>query len=351
MAVSAVLCERVDHAASDGPGEGGASDRPHLCARRNSNMSDETTINMFWQGPPVPPLVWACMRSFVHHGHRVRVFSYSSLVVPAGVTLEDAHDVHPSRNVLDNHPAIAQHADIFRYHLLYKYGGWWVDTDVYCLTGNLPVQPYAWAEQEPGVLNNAILKFPKGDALCGELLAAALARSSGGLGQLREAIRVWRADVRNWRAAKGLLKKQLGWEDLGPKLVTEVLGRRQNIQRGGSQSTFYPWHWLEASFAWLPRTRLLLENRQRGAQFLHFWSYALRSMGVDLYKDPPTDSLLAYIIRGCPNRVTSDAYNHLVTERAICAYMRQGSLRDKWKTIFMGDPLDLFPITYSDSAK
>jgi hypothetical protein len=101
--------------------------------------------------------------------------SYSSLVVPAGVTLEDAHDVHPSRNVLDNHPAIAQHADIFRYHLLYKYGGWWVDTDVYCLTGNLPVQPYAWAEQEPGVLNNAILKFPKGDALCGELLAAALA--------------------------------------------------------------------------------------------------------------------------------------------------------------------------------
>jgi mannosyltransferase OCH1-like enzyme len=93
-------------------------------------MSDETTINMFWQGPPVPPLVWACMRSFVHHGHRVRVFSYSSLVVPAGVTLEDAHDVHPSRNVLDNHPAIAQHADIFRYHLLYKYGGWWVDTDV-----------------------------------------------------------------------------------------------------------------------------------------------------------------------------------------------------------------------------
>ena len=92
---------------------------------RNSNMSDETTINMFWQGPPVPPLVWACMRSFVHHGHRVRVFSYSSLVVPAGVTLEDAHDVHPSRNVLDNHRAIAQHADIFRYHLLYKYGGWW----------------------------------------------------------------------------------------------------------------------------------------------------------------------------------------------------------------------------------
>jgi hypothetical protein len=167
----------------------------------------------------------------------------------------------------------------------------------------------------------------------------------------REAIRVWRADVRNWRAAKGLLKKQLGWEDLGPKLVTEVLGRRQNIQRGGSQSTFYPWHWLEASFAWLPRTRLLLENRQRGAQFLHFWSYALRSMGVDLYKDPPADSLLAYIIRGCPNRVTSDAHDHLVTERAICAYMRQGSVRDKWRTIFMGDPLDLFPIPCSDSAK
>src|SRR5262249_44506530 len=44
------------------------------------------------------------------------------------------------------------------------------------LASSLLVQPYAWADQEQGVINNAILKFPKGDALCGRLCATAMTR-------------------------------------------------------------------------------------------------------------------------------------------------------------------------------
>jgi mannosyltransferase OCH1-like enzyme len=55
--------------------------------------------------------------------------------------------------------AITSFADVFRYELLHRHGGWWVDTDVYCLTDELPKGERVWAEQEPGLLNNAILKF------------------------------------------------------------------------------------------------------------------------------------------------------------------------------------------------
>jgi hypothetical protein len=312
-------------------------------------MSDDTIINMFWQGPPLPPLVWACMRSFVHHGHRIRVFSYSDLSVPHGVVLEDANDVLPKYGALDGHQTIAQHADVFRYQLLHRFGGWWVDTDVYCLTGSLPVQPYAWAEQEQGVINNAILKFPKGDALCGRLCAAAMARH-GRLRKLSQLLETALPEARHWRGFRRLFKTPLGRDDLGPKLVTEVLGGCQKLHKGGSRSAFYPWHWLEASFVWLPRTRQELENRQKGAVFLHFWTYALRSMGVDMYLDPPSDSFLAHVIQDCPNRVPSNARDHATTERSIGAFMHQAWVRDRWRASLTNDPNEFFVEPCPDDA-
>jgi hypothetical protein len=315
-------------------------------------MSDDTIINTFWQGAPLPPLMWACMRSFVYHGHRIRVFSYNDLVVPHGVRLEDANDVLPQGGASANYRTIAQHADIFRYELLHRFGGWWVDTDVYCLTSTLPLQPYAWAEQEPGVINNAILKFPKGDALCSRLRAKAVARfkRSKGLGQLLDAALARRADARHWRALRRLFKIQLDWDDLGPKLVTEVLGGCQEIHKSGSQSAFYPWHWLEASFVWLPRARQVLENRQKQAVFLHFWTHTLRSMGIDMYLDPPSNSFLTAIIQGCPNRVPSDARDHVATERSICAFMRQAWVTDRWRANLNGNPNKFFAESCPDGA-
>ena len=277
-------------------------------------MDNDSAFNMFWHGGPLPPLVWACMRSFVERGHCLRVFTYDDFAAPSGVILEDAHGILASPRALDSYEALAKHADIFRYQLLHKHGGWWVDTDVYCLTDNPPRQAYAWAEQEPGIINNAILKFPKGDVLCGQLLAAAMR----------------------------LQNKSTNWGALGPALMSKIAAGHKDKDRAGSRATFYPWHWLESMFVWVPRARPELERRVKDAQFLHFWTRALHWMGINIYRDPPVESFLSHIIEGCPNRVTSDARDVVATYKSIQEFLSQDWVRDKWKTVLKTDPDEFF---------
>ena len=262
----------------------------NLSRTKNSDQSsDAATVNMFWDGAPLPPLAWACMRSFIERGHRLRVFSYGDLAIPSGAVLEDARKVIRHKPAKDGNLTIAAFSDLFRYHLLHKYGGWWVDTDVYCLTPELPPEPYAWAEQEPGVINGAILRFPKGDALCGKLLRTALKRS----------------------------RKRHSWGAIGPDLLSKYAAGRSDLANSGSTAAFYPWNWLEAFLVWFPETRAEVERRIDGARFIHFWDHSLRQMGMDAYRDPPAHSYWAEVIEGCPNRVASDAAYHRETLKSI----------------------------------
>ena len=267
-------------------------------------------VNMFWHGGELPPLMWACMRSFVEHGHCLRVFTYADLAVPDTVVLADANDVLAIDGDLEDYQAIGAFSDVFRYKLLYQYGGWWMDTDVYCLTPTLPARPYAWAEQEAGIVNGAILKFPKGDPLCGRLLELALVRK----GNSQE------------------------WGTIGPMLMSEVVGGCERLDRAGSAETFYPLHWLEAYFLWLAEAKAEVARRLQGALFLHCWARALAAMGIDIRQDPPAGSFLAEVIARCPNRSQPKFEHHAKTKRAIRRYLRQDGVRDRWRTTLGRDP-------------
>ena len=265
-------------------------------------MADDTTVNTFWHGQQLPPLAWASLRSFLERGHRLRVFSFEALSVPPGAELADANEIMPRDGALDRQDTIAEFADIFRYTLLHRYGGWWVDADVYCLTDELPAQPYAWAEQEPGIVNNAILRFPKGDALCGRLVQKALKR---------------RRKPRNWGA-------------LGPDLATEILGKQRNLSRSGSTASFYPWNWFEAFLIWFPWAREEVINRTKGALFLHFWDSTLRRMGMDIFRDPPPGSYWAEVIAGAPHRLAGDGEYYRAAETTIRAFCEKHGPPRRW---------------------
>ena len=69
---------------------------------------------------------------------------------------------------------VAGFSDLFRFQLLHEYGGWWVDTDVICLSKRDRPSPKfisdgritAWSER-------AIMRLPKGSELALELYEAA----------------------------------------------------------------------------------------------------------------------------------------------------------------------------------
>ncbi|MBX9777741.1 MAG: cytochrome P450 [Xanthobacteraceae bacterium] len=264
-----------------------------------------TTVNMFWHGGALPSYARACIRSFLERGHRVRLHAYGSLDPPPGVEPADAALVM-SVDDLPRYRSIAAFADAFRYELLHKQGGWWVDADVVCLTDRLPETDYAWAEQEPGLVNVAVLKFPSGDEKLAQLAAGARAA----------------ADDPNWGAT-------------GPHLISKVLHGFEPPGRAGTSHQFYPLHWLEAPLLLLPEYKSELQRRTKGALFLHLWAHELRHVGIRWDGDAPRGSLMHDLLGpDADDRATW--WRELKTRRAIDKYWRQSWVRDLWRRRFDG---------------
>ena len=256
-------------------------------------------VNMFWHGSVLPPYAGFCMRSFIDRGHTIRLFTYGPLELPTGVMRADAGCILNS-DELPRYHSIAAFSDAFRYELLLKEGGWWVDVDVVCLTDTLPEASYAWAEQEPGVVNGAILKFPKGDAILAQLAAAA-----------RE------------------LSSRTKWGAIGPSLMSSVLHGCNPLDRAGSTSEFYPLHWLEAPQFLLPEHKSDILRRIEHSMFLHLWSHVFEEIGIDLHRECPRGSLMYDFVQpSSENQAT--LWTQLKTRRAIRKYLRQSWVRDRW---------------------
>lgn len=259
------------------------------------------TVRSFWHGGPLPPLARACLRSFARHGHEVELYSFQSIAVPEGVRLRRADEILPPSELCQFSGNITAFADLFRYQLLHDRGGWWVDTDVYCLTANLPAASRAWAPESGGLLNNAILRFPTADPACARICRLARERAT--------------------------LRGRFG--ALGPALLTEVLAGVNEGDHAGTRSSFYPLHWLEAHYVWLPEHRAEVEARLEGAAFLHLWMKALTDCGIDLHRAPPRGSWLGQACSGEAWPRRNLPWTEWKIRRSIARYHGHQSVRDK----------------------
>jgi mannosyltransferase OCH1-like enzyme len=97
--------------------------------------------NFFWYGE-LSKFEKACITSFVKNNFEVYLWSYNNLSVPGAIS-RDAKEIFPEEDVFkykinssvydSKHASIAIFSDIFRYKILELYGGWWFDSDCYCL--------------------------------------------------------------------------------------------------------------------------------------------------------------------------------------------------------------------------
>lgn len=127
-------------------------------------MSADTTniINLFWfeVGTPIDEEITLCplrilsMKSYLTHGYQVNFWSYQPITNPIdhpNFYTRDAREIisqkqFESYNITLKKPQryekrktlhIANFTDLFRILVIYKVGGWWSDTDSYCI-GKLP---------------------------------------------------------------------------------------------------------------------------------------------------------------------------------------------------------------------
>jgi len=99
---------------------------------KNSNK----IIQSFWYGDSLSQVEQLCINSFIANGHEFHLYTYNLNLegVPKACILKDANEIiDESKIFLDSRGIIASFSDYFRMKLLYKRGGWWVDTDIICL--------------------------------------------------------------------------------------------------------------------------------------------------------------------------------------------------------------------------
>ena len=104
-------------------------------------------VQSLWIGPRLDEIQQLSIRSFLANGHDYHLFAYDHIDgVPDGVRLRDGASVLPRESIFCyaggfGKGSFSAFSNLFRYELLCRDGGWWVDTDLVCLT------PFAFTNQ------------------------------------------------------------------------------------------------------------------------------------------------------------------------------------------------------------
>lgn len=92
-------------------------------------------IQSLWIGSDLSNVEKLCARSFLDHGHEFHLYTYADIGgVPQGAVVKDGNEILPAHEIYRNQGGtVAGFSDWFRYALLNKCGGFWVDMDVVCI--------------------------------------------------------------------------------------------------------------------------------------------------------------------------------------------------------------------------
>jgi Mannosyltransferase OCH1 and related enzymes len=100
------------------------------------SMQSNHIIQSLWIGTELSPMEVLCIRSYLFHGHDFHLYVYDDTIrnIPLGTTLMNANEIIPQSDIhIDLFGGFVNFSNQFRYTLLLKKGGWWVDMDTVCL--------------------------------------------------------------------------------------------------------------------------------------------------------------------------------------------------------------------------
>ncbi|MBA0165891.1 MULTISPECIES: glycosyltransferase [Pectobacterium] len=204
------------------------------------NHSD---IFALWIGEKLGPIEYCCLKSFVMRGHRVFLYAYTHIEnLPLGVYIENASTIVPKEKIF-RHKKTGSYAifsDHFRYELLKKRPGIYVDCDVYCIEPvDIPSSGYLLGYEEDNKINGAILSLPQNSKLLNSLI---------NISKDKNFIPPWyEKKLRRklfWKKSFGKAKhvSDLPWGVLGPEAITWYIKEENNSIEIQPIDIFYPLH-------------------------------------------------------------------------------------------------------------
>lgn len=196
-------------------------------------------IQSLWIGNELSLLERLVVSSFLANGHEFHLYSYSPIIgVPTGAIIKDANDIIKKSQIFTCNGSYALFADWFRWKLINRMGGYWVDMDVICLKPFDFTDDIVYGMQDKWSPAIGVLKFPVGH----ELTSFMLHRCEEFYG-FREPIQI---KIKNMlrRMVWGNRKDDLAWGHAGgPTGFRIALEKYGLLGIGKSVSIFYPVHY------------------------------------------------------------------------------------------------------------
>jgi Alpha 1,4-glycosyltransferase conserved region len=173
-------------------------------------------------------------------------------------------------------------------------GGWWVDTDVLCLSADVPADELVLGWENETTIGSAVMRFPPRHPV------------------IAAANEFWIAN-----------RQVPTWGHTGPRLVTRLVKELGFAERAAPVKVLYPIGWEDALAPFDPGRRDEVEALTQNRPFLHLWNSSLffMSVGRDLlaprgsYLRAAIDHHLGDAVRARPDDPFISAILHAVQNR------------------------------------
>ena len=242
-------------------------------------------IKSLWVGPELSKIERLSLQSFVANGHEVQLFTYHPVKgVPEDVSVRNGNDIlaEPEIAQFRENNYLSGFADWFRYELLFREGGIWVDTDVVCLKPfDFNASPAVFGQEEYKRFNNAVLGGDPGQELF-KFMAKQAEFPNRFLPFDRQRDKR-RKLIR--KCIKGNNRARLKWGEVGPTGLTRAIQYFDLQHLSLPHIAFYPIH----SKCWHSMFDLTYEDIDQpfpGSYAIHLWNEMIRK-GKNIDKNGP----------------------------------------------------------------
>lgn len=208
-------------------------------------------IAMLWFHNPMTGVQRLSIRSFLHHGHDVTIFTYGAIEAPDGVKFADAGEIISEDKIFKSHDSFAAFSDVFRYRLLAQTDFIWADADTVCLRPDWNFDEYLFSFQEPFKVTNNVLGYPQDSQLAKRLV-----------------------DECVYQEGKA-------YDELGPILLTRLVAE---LGLGGyvlPTQTFNPLHWTHYSAPFNETLTLDVLRKTQNSHAVSLSNYLLKYHNID----------------------------------------------------------------------
>jgi hypothetical protein len=228
--------------------------------------------NFFWDGE-MTELEKNCIRSFYNNGFKVKLWSYdniklenaescdANLVLPRDFKLNQELNGKSEKNAL-----LACFSDYFRYKVVSLFGGWWFDTDCFCLKS---IEEFTLAKEGRKIISckqnedyNNFHHIGCGAFWIEEKTAKEL------ISEFEEIVNTVQQEV-----------KSFGF--FGPEFFTNFVKKHNLYNDILPVKSFYAIHWDESDLMIYPENYHIAIERTKDSLLTHIWTTPFKEKNID----------------------------------------------------------------------